>query len=663
MVPLRGVSVQSYCYTVPKKKAKLPLSKTHPRLAKEADGWDPSVVTFGARGKFKWVCQNNHKFESLLSLRVQKETNCPYCANKKVFKSFNDLATTHPEIAREANGWDSSEVIAGSHKKMNWTCKNKHTYEAAIGSRTGKRATGCPICANQKLLKGFNDLATVHPDLAKEADGWDPTIVITGSNKKFMWKCSRNHSYTSPISQRIRNRKIYSKFSGCPICANQKVLIGFNDLATTHPELALEADGWDPKSVVAGTTQKKKWKCQQNHQYESNLSLRALRGTGCPYCSNKFALAGFNDLATTDPDIAITAFNWDPKTVTRGSSKKQEWKCTIGHIYKSAPMDRTGTQRRGCPYCAHQKLLVGFNDFKTTNPKAASEADGWDPSMFIGGSRIVKAWKCKKNHNYELSIQNRNRADDGCPICGNRTVLAGFNDLATLNPELAKQADGWDPSLITAGSELKVKWKCNEGHRFESVLSSRSIAGNGCPVCSNRIVLIGFNDLATTHPDLAKEADNWDPTTVTYGNETKKWWRCSDGHKFQQPPNARTQGRGCPTCAKSGFDPNKKAYLYFLSHSIWEMYQIGITNSLDERIDKHRRKGWEVIEIRGSMEGYLTQQWETAILRMLKAKGADLSNSKIAGKFDGYSEAWSKSTFPVKSIKELMRLTEEFEED
>ena len=35
MVPLRGVSVQSYCYTVPKKKAKLPLSKTHPKLAKE----------------------------------------------------------------------------------------------------------------------------------------------------------------------------------------------------------------------------------------------------------------------------------------------------------------------------------------------------------------------------------------------------------------------------------------------------------------------------------------------------------------------------------------------------------------------------------------------------------------------------------------------------
>ena len=80
------------------------------------------------------------------------------------------------------------------------------------------------------------------------------------------------------------------------------------------------------------------------------------------------------------------------------------------------------------------------------------------------------------------------------------------------------------------------------------------------------------------------------------------------------------------------------------------MLQIGITNDLENRLNRHKSSGWEVVELRGPMDGHLTQQWETAILRMLKAKGADLSNSKIAGKFDGYSEAWSKSTFPVKSI-------------
>jgi hypothetical protein len=60
------------------------------------------------------------------------------------------------------------------------------------------------------------------------------------------------------------------------------------------------------------------------------------------------------------------------------------------------------------------------------------------------------------------------------------------------------------------------------------------------------------------------------------------------------------------------------------------------------------------------MDGHLTQQWERAILRMLKATGADLSNSKIAGKFDGYSEAWSKASLEMGTIRELMRLTEEY---
>ena len=121
------------------------------------------------------------------------------------------------------------------------------------------------------------------------------------------------------------------------------------------------------------------------------------------------------------------------------------------------------------------------------------------------------------------------------------------------------------------------------------------------------------------------------------------------------------RGSGCQTCSIGGFNPNEDGYLYFLSHSDWEMYQIGITNSPDKRLGDHKRLGWEVLELRGPMDGYLTQQWETAILRMLKGRGADLFNSEVAGKFDGYSEAWSKATFESKSIQELMQLTEEFE--
>jgi len=92
------------------------------------------------------------------------------------------------------------------------------------------------------------------------------------------------------------------------------------------------------------------------------------------------------------------------------------------------------------------------------------------------------------------------------------------------------------------------------------------------------------------------------------------------------------------------------------------MLQVGITNFPEQRLSMHRKSGWQLIDLRGPMAGELVREWETSILRMLKNTGADLANENIAGKFDGYSEAWSKSTFTVKTIKELMQLTEEFEE-
>jgi hypothetical protein len=241
--------------------------------------------------------------------------------------------------------------------------------------------------------------------------------------------------------------------------------------------------------------------------------------------------------------------------------------------------------------------------------------------------------------------------------------LQGYNDLQTKYPEIAMEAFGWDPSTFLPKSGKSKEWKCKDGHIWKATIGSRTGLQAGCPYCSNTRVLAGFNDLATTHPEIAGQACGWDPSTITFGSNSKKLWRCTAGHKWRISPSVRTGkgGSGCPTCAETGFDPNAEGYLYFLTHQNWGMFQIGITNNPDRRIGKHARIGWELLELRGPMDGHLTQQWETAILRMLKTKGADLSNSKIAGKFDGYSEAWSKSSFDVSTIKQLFQLTEEFE--
>ncbi len=359
----------------------------------------------------------------------------------------------------------------------------------------------------------------------------------------------------------------------------------------------------------------------------------------------------------------MEAAGWDPSEYFAGSARKMPWKCTKGHNFETRISHRT-TGKSVCPVCSNHKLLVGFNDLLTTHPEIAKEAEGWDPSTLIAGTHQKKIWRCQQQHTYVAEVVSRTGAEKtSCPFCANYKVLAGFNDLMTTHPEIALEADGWDPSLVVAGTHQKKKWICPLGHRYSAQVNSRTRElKSGCPVCAGQVIEIGFNDLATTHPNLSLQAEGWNPQQIVGGSNSIRKWKCPEGHIWRaKVANRALLNRGCPTCAKSGFDPNADGYIYFLEHSRWEMFQVGITNNPDKRLSQHKKLGWELLELRGPMDGHLTQQWETAILRMLKAKGADLSNAKIAGKFDGYSEAWSKSTFEVKSIKELMQLTEEFE--
>ncbi len=498
-------------------------------------------------------------------------------------------------------------------------------------------------------------LSVTHPELAKEADGWDPASVTQGSSKKLGWKCNKGHSWKSVVHSRS------SRNFGCPICSNQQTLPGYNDLATTHPALAKEADGWDPSLVSAGSNKKLDWVCKDGHRWNATLNNRTgKKPAGCAVCTNKKIVPGINDLATTHPDVARKADGWDPTTVTFGSGVPRNWKCELGHSWKVPPQNQA--RNNGCPYCSNKKVSVGFNDLSTTHPEIASQAEGWNPREVMAGSDKKRLWKCPVGHTWSISPEVRTYRNSGCPICSNRQVLTGFNDLETRFPEIAEEADGWDPKTVGAGNNKKFAWKCSLGHTWEISPEQRTgMKRSGCPVCANKKLLVGFNDLATRYPELASEADGWDPTTIISGH-TKKKWKCVKGHRWASDVLSRTSRNiGCPSCAKYGFNPNGDGYFYFLHHENWEMFQIGITNTPDHRLNDHKKLGWIILEIRGPMDGHLTQQWETSILRMLKAKGADLGNASIAGKYSGYSEAWSKSTFEVKSIKELMRLTEEFE--
>jgi len=273
-------------------------------------------------------------------------------------------------------------------------------------------------------------------------------------------------------------------------------------------------------------------------------------------------LYGFNDLETQRPEVAK---QWDyeknlqpPSAFTFGSTKLAWWKCELGHSWEYAISPRSGGY--GCPYCSGQRVLEGFNDLQTRNPKLAAE---WDyekseltPSQVTSGTQQKAWWLCELGHSWYAEINSRN-AGKGCPYCAGRYLLPGFNDFQTCNPELVKE---WDfdknevlPSQVIAFTQEKVWWLCTDhSHSWDATISNRK-NGIGCPYCSGHSVLAGFNDLMTHNPALVEEWDHEEnelaPSQVAPNSSQKAWWLCKEhGHSWEASVSSRNNGAGCPYC-------------------------------------------------------------------------------------------------------------------
>ena len=321
----------------------------------------------------------------------------------------------------------------------------------------------------------------------------------------------------------------------------------------------------------------------------------------------------------------------------------------------------------GCNRCGTKR---GSNKIKMDSELAIQmmKDAGLEPLEDYVNSKTK--WKCKCLSCGDIvhpKLNGIQTGEGGCYKCGMKK--AGLSN--TLDSEQAIQlvkAAGFTP--LEPYKNALTKWKmrhevCNSVvYPKLNSISNNSSKTPGCAVCAGQQVEIRLNDLGSTFPLIAMEAVGWDPTSVTAGSNQKKLWKCNEGHEWIASVAQRTSGHGCPSCSQSGFDPNKDGWLYFLSHPDWEMLQVGITNVPDDRLSTHKRLGWEVLELRGPMNGDLARQWETDILRMLRKKGAIVGTTEIAGRFSGYTESWMKSSFPASSLKELMekvRLVEDLQ--
>lgn len=480
------------------------------------------------------------------------------------------LTEENPILAKE---WDDEkngglrpeDFTSGSNVKVWWRCSKGHSWLAQIEKRF-IYGHGCPYCSGNKVWQGFNDLVTSHPHIAEE---WDrekngsllPEQFSIGAEIRIWWKCKKcGHSWNAVLYSR--------KNCGCPACANNILVPGVNDLLTVNPAVAAE---WDdvkngelsPETVAANDNRKAWWLCKLGHSWQAVIYGRN-SGKGCPYCSKRILLVGFNDLLAEAPELEA---EWDyeknfplrPEMVAGTSHRTVWWICKHGHSWKAQVANRRyGT---GCPYCAGKLAIIGESDLATLRPDIAIE---WDDEkngarrsdQVTAQSHWIVWWKCSRGHSYRAAVSHRFRGH-GCPYCSGKRPIPGETDFASVHPELLPE---WDiekngtlrPQDFTAGSKKKVWWRCRNGHSWKITIQYRH-RGSGCPYCSGLLAIPGETDFGSVNPALLSE---WDyernegmlPSEIKPYSNKKYWWVCQRGHHWRSSVGARHAGSGCPYC-------------------------------------------------------------------------------------------------------------------
>lgn len=531
---------------------------------------DIESVIPGSKIKVWWICRKGHEWQATVSSR-NSGRGCPICNQER--------STSFPE-----------QAVFFYVKKVFSDAKNRYCFEKNIevdifipSLSIGVEYDGGYYHSSNKkkaidakknvLLKASGiTLIRIVEDGCEAPDGTEYTIECTRVNRVAQIDMAIKNLFI--LLEKILHSSILVDIDterDRTLIYEQYVLSEKqNSLATAAPNVLSE---WHPTKngrivpeyVHAMSNKFFWWKCRKCGYEWKAPAYRRAKGMGCPVCSGNIIVAGFNDLPTVRPELMD---EWDyernegidPRNYSVGSGKKVWWKCKYcSYEWKAVISNRT--RGNNCPRCSG-KIITQEKSFVTKYPELASQWDydqnkGLVPSDFFPGSEKKVWWKCEKGHNWKASIVSRTHGNK-CPYCSNKKLLSGYNDFATIYPNLLSE---WDysknttkPDSILAGSNKKVFWLCKKGHSWQSAISNR-IRGRGCPYCNRKVVDKGKTDLQTCNPMLALE---WNqkrnkellPSDVSPGSNRKVWWKCSRcGGEWEAIIWSRTKGRGCPYCA------------------------------------------------------------------------------------------------------------------
>ena len=455
-----------------------------------------------------------------------------------------------------------STISYGSHKKVAWICEQGHKWKTSPKVRS--MGCGCPFCSRNLAIPGATDLKTLFPHLITE---WDfeknanirPEFTTASSDKKVWWKCANGHEWQAVINKRTKLNH------GCPYCANQYVISGETDFATKYPELvhlwnADKNGDLQPSQVTAKSHKKVWWKCHKGHEWQAAIANIAA-GKGCPQCSL--------EMHSSFPEQAI--YYYISKLATCESRKVifgKEVDIYINdmntaieyngrYYHKNETTKQRDIKKQLCLENHNVRLITVAESNKNIVESDCIQYDidkGYKYLDWAISELITQIFPHQTDIREMINIKR-----DEIKIKDNYLFLQKEISISITHPDDAKE---WHPSknghltpdMFTHGSHTRIWWLGKCGHEWQASIYTKT-KGHGCPVCAGKKLVVGINDLFSTHPELAQEWDyeknTIDPATVSRGCRERVFWKCNDGHSWQCAIGKRTRdGKSCPTCKK-----------------------------------------------------------------------------------------------------------------
>lgn len=169
---------------------------------------------------------------------------------------------------------------------------------------------------------------------------------------------------------------------------------------------------------------------------------------------------------------------------------------------------------------------------------------------------------------------------------------------------------------------------CNDCFNTFKQAPNSHLCGAGCPACGKARLLASRikerDRCAAVFIERAKQihGERYDYSSTKYGKncEDRLVVGCRQHGEFKISPSNHLKGKGCSSCAKTGFDPLKPAYLYLLighTDEHGEVVKVGISNVPKQRLAGNRKAdgiAWRMVRVLRYPDGDLPVAFEKILI-------------------------------------------------